>query len=157
MLIYLKYLIYLLEHKKNVFICCFKRGLYWHALTHDLSKFLPDEFIPYARFFYGEHSKEKQEQINKNFDKAWDKHKQRNKHHWESPLHKSDGNGELIMEEKHIKEMVCDLEAMALKFGDNAEKYFNKEIKPIANFTKKDLKFLKKEFKRIKEWGGWKD
>jgi len=148
---YFKYLVYLLEHKKNVFICCFKRGLYWHGLTHDLSKFLPDEFIPYARFFYGKYSTEKQKQINKDFDKAWDKHKQRNKHHWESPLHKLGKDGELIMCEKYIKQMVCDLEAMALKFGDNAEDYFNKEIKPTANFPKKDLQIFKKEFQRIKK------
>lgn len=31
-----------------------KRGLYLHAFTHDLSKFLPSEFIPYAKWFYGE-------------------------------------------------------------------------------------------------------
>jgi len=26
-------------------------GLYYHAITHDLSKFLPSEFIPSAIFF----------------------------------------------------------------------------------------------------------
>lgn len=47
------YLLYVLEHKKNVFKVCWKRGMYLHAFTHDLSKFLPSEFFPYAERFYG--------------------------------------------------------------------------------------------------------
>jgi hypothetical protein len=31
---------------------CFNQGLIWRGLMHDLSKFLPDEFLPYANFFY---------------------------------------------------------------------------------------------------------
>ena len=50
---YIKYFLYILEHKKNVFKMCWKKGLYLHAFTHDLSKFLPDEFFPYANWFYG--------------------------------------------------------------------------------------------------------
>ena len=49
---YLKYFLYVLEHKKNVGIECIKEGRYIHAITHDMSKFRPSEFIPYARFFY---------------------------------------------------------------------------------------------------------
>ena len=48
MKLYYEYLKYVLEHKKNVFKTCRKRGLKLHALTHDLSKFSPSEFIPYA-------------------------------------------------------------------------------------------------------------
>jgi hypothetical protein len=50
---YLKYLLYVLEHKWNVGIECLKMGMPLHALTHDLSKFRPSEFIPYAKYFYG--------------------------------------------------------------------------------------------------------
>jgi len=50
---YLKYLKYILKHKWYVMIECFKNGLIWRGLMHDLSKFLPSEFIPYANFFYG--------------------------------------------------------------------------------------------------------
>jgi len=51
---YLDYLKYVLEHKKNVFIECWKEGLYFHAFTHDLSKLLPCEFFPYANYFYSD-------------------------------------------------------------------------------------------------------
>jgi len=38
---YLKYLKYLLRHKWFVMLECFKEGLFWLGLTHDLSKFSP--------------------------------------------------------------------------------------------------------------------
>ena len=41
-----------MNHKKNVGIEAWKDGLYIHAFTHDLSKFLPSEFIPYSKFFH---------------------------------------------------------------------------------------------------------
>lgn len=53
MIKYLKYLRYLLRHKWYVGIECFKRGLYWRGIIHDMSKFRPAEFIPYTNFFYG--------------------------------------------------------------------------------------------------------
>ena len=47
---YWDYFKYIVEHKKNVGIECLKAGMFIHAITHDLSKFLPSEFIPYAKF-----------------------------------------------------------------------------------------------------------
>ena len=44
----LTYLSYLLRHKWFVFIECCKQGIFWRGLVHDCSKFLPDEFFPYA-------------------------------------------------------------------------------------------------------------
>jgi hypothetical protein len=108
---YIKYFLYVIEHKINVFKYCWKRGLYLHAFTHDLSKFLPDEFCPYVNWFHGKFGKgweiifdnkldkEGNEQLkkdmpiknslyikNKNdFNKACNKHYKRNKHHWQNP------------------------------------------------------------------------
>ena len=64
---YWEYFKYVCEHKKNVFVCCFKEsknwfrggryreGMFylWHGITHDLSKFSPSEFKAYAENFYG--------------------------------------------------------------------------------------------------------
>jgi hypothetical protein len=47
-----KYLAYLLRHRWFVMLACFREGLYWQGLIHDWSKFLPGEFLPYARYFY---------------------------------------------------------------------------------------------------------
>lgn len=53
--IYWKYFKYVLRHKWYVFLACLKYGLIWRGIVHDLSKFKPDEFIAYARFFYGDY------------------------------------------------------------------------------------------------------
>lgn len=126
---YIKYLLYVLEHKKNVFKTCWKRGLYLHAFTHDLSKFLPDEFIPYARYFYGDYPPNAllkdigykdiltKEKVKEDFEKAWESHYKRNEHH---PEHWNSNP----IPNKHILQMICDLEAMSLKFGDTAQEYY---------------------------------
>lgn len=128
---YIKYLLYVLAHKKNVFKTCWSKGLYLHAFTHDLSKFRPSEFIPYARYFYGNYPPnallkdigykdiKTKEEVKREFEKAWELHYKRNKHHPEHWI------GE-IMPRKYIIQMICDLEAMSLKFGGTAQEYYLK-------------------------------
>jgi hypothetical protein len=50
---FLKYLSYVLRHKWFVLVECWRVGLYWRGLVHDLSKFTWLEFTAYADFFYG--------------------------------------------------------------------------------------------------------
>ena len=87
--------------------------MYKEAIFHDMSKFRPSEFIPYARYFHGE----KTEESKQAFDKAWELHYKRNKHH---PEH---WNGE-EMSYKAVMEMICDLKAMSRKFGGTAQEYY---------------------------------
>lgn len=99
-MIYLQYLWYVIRHKWFVFIECCKLGIPLAGITHDLSKLLPDEFIPYARYFYGPkvatNSKvfdyernefvtkmEPPAEVKEAFDKAWNHHQKRNPHHWQ--------------------------------------------------------------------------
>jgi len=121
---YWKYLKYVIRHKWYVFIECCKFGQIWRGITHDLSKFLPDEFIPYAKYFYGEYPnwddgkicllgykyKNTKEGISKAFDIAWLKHQHRNKHHWQyNILREDDGNTKILdMKLCYIYEMVAD-------------------------------------------------
>jgi len=77
MLKHFKYLGYVLRHKWFVFLACCKLGIPLRGITHDLSKFRPSEWFPYADFFYGS------KKMGKAFDKAWLLHQTRNKHHWE--------------------------------------------------------------------------
>lgn len=101
---FIKYLKYLIKHKYYVTVECFKRGLYWRGLTHDLSKFLPDEFIPYMKFFYGK------EVTKDGFDFAWLKHQKRNPHHWQWWILKEDSGKLKIFEmsKEYREEMLCD-------------------------------------------------
>lgn len=102
---YIKYLSYVIRHKWHVAIECFKMGLIWRGIMHDVSKLLPSEFIPYARHFYGNHS-----DTDKMFDKAWLLHIHRNPHHWQFwILRKDDGGIKLLeMPYNYVREMVCD-------------------------------------------------
>lgn len=122
-MIYIKYLRYLILHKWYVGQQCWQRGLWCRAIVHDWSKFLPREFIPYARYFYGtwlewEQAKRLQcypEELTKEciefaFDKAWLMHQHRNSHHWQHHvLRQDDGETKvLMMPIRDIYEMVSD-------------------------------------------------
>ena len=99
----LRYLKYVLRHKWFVFIECARRGLVWRGLVHDLSKFQPSEFFPYARHFYGD-GKNKAA-----FDFAWLLHQKRNRHHWQWwVLPEYDGMKVISMGRKDVLEMFCD-------------------------------------------------
>ena len=71
---YWKYFKYIVEHKWNVGIECFKIMQPIHAIFHDLSKFLPSEFLPYARFFMAKNRAKEYKQSDEddpNFQKGW--------------------------------------------------------------------------------------
>lgn len=120
---YWDYFKYVIEHKKNVFIECWKDGLYLQAFTHDLSKFSPTEFFSYANYFYGN----KEDTSNKiAFEYGWLHHQKKNKHHWEYWVD-SDGKA-LEIPSKYIKEMICDWKAMSRKFGGTVQEYYYKNI-----------------------------
>jgi len=116
---YIKYFNYVLRHKWYVMIECFKVGLYWRGLVHDLSKFFPSEFIPYAQWFYGKYGcgyGNEQDEDNKHkrcknaFDFAWLLHQKRNRHHWQFWLLPEDEGCLKILEMKNPfnLEMLCD-------------------------------------------------
>ncbi len=119
---HLKYLSYVLRHKLYVAIECFRDGLYWQGITHDLSKLLPSEFIPYTNHFYGKKGddiKKGRDETgyykptdtgDKAFDFAWLLHQKRNNHHWQWWILPEDDGGIKILEMPDIviKEMICD-------------------------------------------------
>lgn len=117
---------YIMEHKKNVFIECWRKGLYLHAFTHDLSKLHPKEFKAYARYFFTPNQplEGDLESIEYNFQRAWEHHYTHNKHHWEYWLGKD-------MPDKYIKQMICDWKAMSVKFGDTPQEFYMKNYHHI--------------------------
>ena len=70
-------------HRKLVREGCFKVGLYWQGLTHDLSKFSPTEFLVGAKYYQGDRSPNNAEKEAKGYSSSWLHHKGRNKHHFE--------------------------------------------------------------------------
>ena len=70
-------------HRQLVMKYCFRVGLYWQGLTHDLSKFSPTEFLVGAKYFQGDRSPNNAEKEAKGYSSSWLHHKGRNKHHFE--------------------------------------------------------------------------
>lgn len=118
---YLNYLSYVLQHKWFVFLQCCKFGIPWLGILHDLSKFLPSEFIPYARYFHNPDGSPRQIRDNTGyykptdtgdtaFDFAWLLHQKRNRHHWQWWLLPEDGGGTKVLPipEKYRLEMLAD-------------------------------------------------
>lgn len=124
---YWKYLNYVLRHRWFVFVECFKVGLYRQGLTHDICKFLPSQFIPYARFFYGTDKNPRNSTGyykpvntgNMPFELAWTDHIHRSKHHWQWWVRCND-DGRLAILDMPIKyalEMVCDWKGAGVAQG----------------------------------------
>lgn len=133
---FFKYLKYVLIHKHHVAVECLKMGLFWHAITHDLSKFRPSEYFPYMENFYGENVNRKA------MTQAWLFHKNRNPHHWDFWV-KGDGTA-IPMPEKYVKQMIADWKGMGRQPGfDSAGKYYIK-TKYRMHLHKETIKLIHK-------------
>lgn len=130
---YIAYFKYVIRHKWYVFIWGLKIGApIINLIIHDWSKFLPDEFLAYAKTFYddGGHT---QYISDPDFANAWRKHIIRNPHHYQHWCLLWD-NGDLEpleMPQKYVKEMVSDWcgAAMALRGNPDPRQWFYKKLK----------------------------
>jgi len=111
----LKYAVYLLRHQWYVRLACFRCGLYWRGLIHDLSKWTPAEFFPYARFFANKNPRnptgyyKPTDTGDPAFERAWLHHVHHNDHHWQHwVIGTEDGLKCYSMSGSAIKEMICD-------------------------------------------------
>ena len=70
-------------HKYLVAKGCFRVGLFWQGLRHDLSKYSPTEFLAGIKYYQGTRSPNNAEREEKGYSAAWLHHKGRNRHHYE--------------------------------------------------------------------------
>jgi hypothetical protein len=100
------------HHKWLVLRYCFRMGLYWQGLTHDLSKYSPVEFLVGARYFQGNQSPNNMERKVRGYSSAWLHHKGRNKHHLEYWIDYAQGETSnmagMEMPVRYVVEMFCD-------------------------------------------------
>ncbi len=101
------------HHHNLVMGYCFRAGLYWQGLTHDLSKLSPTEFLVGARYFQGTRSPNNVEREKTGVSLSWLHHKGRNKHHYEywidySLDKNSNGLGGARMPRCYVAEMIFD-------------------------------------------------
>ena len=141
------------KHKILVMQGCFKVGLYWQGLTHDLSKYTPTEFWTGARYFQGTRSPNAAEREDKGYSEAWMHHKGRNRHHYEywQDVNLNSGVYEPVpMPRKYLVEMVMDRRAACMTYQgrnyrpDSALIYFDKSAEKdlMHPQTKKDLRHI---------------
>lgn len=99
------------HHRRLVRQGCFRMGLYWQGLMHDLSKYAPVEFRTGVRYYQGTRSPNTAEREEKGWSEAWMHHKGRNRHHWEywTDLDmKTKAYAAVPMPPKYLAEMVAD-------------------------------------------------
>ncbi len=137
---YWKNALYILNHKLNVLIECWHEGLYLQGITHDLSKFSPKEFFPYAKKFFSENQLSEDDELEWRY--AWLNHQHKNKHHWEYWVVDPERKLALPMPRKYLLEMICDWRSLSRKWG--------KKVKPVTlDFTDKII--LHPETKKVLE------
>ncbi|MCD7722627.1 MAG: DUF5662 family protein [Clostridiales bacterium] len=99
------------RHRHKVMAHCFKAGIFFQGLGHDLSKYSPAEFISGAKYYQGNRSPNEAERLAKGYSAAWLHHKGRNKHHYEYWMDYNPETRRLESVEmplKYVKEMFCD-------------------------------------------------
>ena len=123
------------KHRHKVIAHCFRAGIGFQGLFHDLSKYSPAEFIPGAKYYQGTRSPNERERELFGYSPAWLHHKGRNRHHFEywNDLNPATKLYEPVpMPVRYVKEMFCDrVAASKIYQGTN---YTDQH--PLAYFTR---------------------
>ena len=123
------------KHRNAVIRHAFMAGIPLRGLLHDLSKYMPCEFMSGAKYYVGTRSPNEIEREKYGYSKAWLHHKGRNKHHFEywcdyDPVTKIMRPVE--MHEVYLIEMFCDrVAASKIYKGKNY-----KDSDPLEYFMK---------------------
>ena len=155
-----EYTQYIVEHKANV-----EKAYHWlfdhnildihtarptQIVSHDLSKYQPEEYDAYDNYFYGTKTKE----VKEAFDYAWLHHIHNNPHHWQYwvLINDEDGTKALEMPEEYAIEMVCDWWAFSHKSGNLKEIFdWYKSHKKNMILHEKTRKFVEDLLDKIKK------
>lgn len=140
-------------HRFLVMCGCFRVGLYWQGLTHDLSKYAPTEFLTGAKYYQGTRSPNSAEREEKGYSEAWMHHKGRNRHHYEywTDMNRQTRNYESVaMPRKYLVEMVMDRRAACKVYqgkeyhpGSELEYFLrSRERELMHEKTKQELEFI---------------
>lgn len=141
------------HHRHLVCQGCFRVGLYWQGLTHDLSKFSPTEFRCGAKYYQGNRSPNTAQREAEGCSTAWMHHKGRNRHHyeyWSDLQPETRQYGPVPMPRKYLVEMVMDRRAACMTYQGKAYTdasaflYYDrsKEKMLMHPQTRRELEFL---------------
>ncbi len=111
------------HHRHEVIKNCFRAGIGFQGLFHDLSKYTPEEFVQGMLHYQGTRSPNEGEREEYGYSKAWMHHKGRNKHHYEywNDYNKVTKRVEAVpMPTRYFVEMICDrIAASKIYMGEN--------------------------------------
>lgn len=130
---------------------CFRVGLYRQGLLHDLSKYMPSEFLVGARYYQGDRSPNNAEREAIGYSSAWLHHKGRNKHHYEywvdyNVLEPDRIMSPVAMPDKYVIEMFMDRIAASKvynreKYTDGSPlEYYSKSLEKAPDMLHKDTR-----------------
>ena len=149
------------RHRTLVRKYCFRLGLYWQGLTHDLSKYSPTEFIPSVRYYQGNRSPNDMQRYKFGYSSSWMHHKGRNRHHfefWTDYDPKGSGIVGVEMPKKYVAEMFCDRVAACQVYRKEAYQqndpydYFKRSLR-AGGFHEKTAILLESMLLTLKEDG----
>ena len=133
------------KHRHCVIKHCFKAGIFFQGLGHDLSKYSPSEFLRGVKNYQGTRSPNDRERELYGYSVAWLHHKGRNKHPFEywtdyNPVTKIVQPVKMPL--KYVIEMFCDRVAASKIY--QGDKYTNEH--PIYYFMRgKDKRVIHPE------------
>ena len=105
----IRHFITITRHRHKVMWYCFKAGIGFQGLFHDLSKYSFVEFMNGAKYYTGTCSPNALERAKKGYSLAWMHHKGRNKHHYEYWTDMKNGQYDPVrIPIRYVKESLCD-------------------------------------------------
>lgn len=145
------------KHRYEVFKLCFRCGIIWRGLVHDLSKYSFVEFFEGAKYYKGEYSPIVECRKQNGYSRAWIHHKNKNKHHIEYWYDK-DNEVQINMPYKYAVECICDKIAASKCYNKNSykpEKVLEHWLKwgTLAPTNDKMRNFYTKVFTDLVEYG----
>ena len=151
-------------HRRLVRHYCWKLGLVWQGLTHDLSKYSPTEFWRSVKYYQGYRSPNDAERIANGVSLSWLHHKGRNRHHFEYWIDyclRPDGSvymGGCKMPKRYVAEMFCDRVAASkiyrgAKYRDSDPLDYFLSRKPTRSIHPETSDMLEKLLRMLAEQG----
>lgn len=126
---------------------------------HDLSKYLPEEFGPYATWHFGTEEERQEKYVYSDYMIAWQHHINSNPHHWQhwilgtiKPKSKDgiDENKAVVIPWEFILEIVVDIQAAEIQYQKRQDmsgwlnKNFNKMI--LHKETRENVLLILEDF-----------
>lgn len=149
------------RHRHKVIYHCFKAGIPFQGLMHDMSKYSPCEFFAGVRFYQGTRSPNEAEREKFGYSVAWIHHKGRNKHHfeyWTDYNPKSHLIEPVKMPMRYVIEMFCDRVAaskiyLSDKYNDSCPLEYFLKAKKRRVIHQETSDFLEKLLVMLSEQG----